>query len=53
MKIKEYMAMRKSKLDWENPVAAFDIRTTDKGKFEHYMLKEIYEQPQTISNADG
>jgi glutamine---fructose-6-phosphate transaminase (isomerizing) len=24
---------------------------TDLGDFEHYMLKEIYEQPQTIENA--
>ena len=24
---------------------------TDLGDFEHYMLKEIYEQPQTIANA--
>ena len=24
---------------------------TDLGGFEHYMLKEIYEQPQTIANA--
>src|SRR5262249_44968181 len=24
---------------------------TDKGGFEHYMLKEIYEQPETLENA--
>lgn len=25
--------------------------SVDKGKFEHFMLKEIYEQPQAISNT--
>jgi glucosamine--fructose-6-phosphate aminotransferase (isomerizing) len=31
-------------LDWEESEA-------DKGLFEHYMLKEIYEQPEALENA--
>src|SRR5206468_9096077 len=31
-------------LDWE-------IDEADKGAFDHYMLKEIYEQPETLENA--
>jgi glucosamine--fructose-6-phosphate aminotransferase (isomerizing) len=27
------------------------IGNTDRGDFEHYMLKEIFEQPQTVENA--
>ena len=32
------------KIEW-------DSETSKKGGYPHYMLKEIYEQPQTISNA--
>ncbi|HXG10040.1 MAG TPA: glutamine--fructose-6-phosphate transaminase (isomerizing) [Gemmataceae bacterium] len=32
------------KIDW-------DASDADKGLFEHYMLKEIYEQPETLENA--
>ena len=53
MKIKDYITLRKTQLDWENPVMAFDIRTTNKGKFEHYMLKEIYEQPKCLTDMSG
>jgi len=28
-----------------------DTAYTDKGDFEHYMLKEIYEQPEALENA--
>jgi glucosamine--fructose-6-phosphate aminotransferase (isomerizing) len=31
-------------IDWE-------VGDTDKGDFEHHMLKEIHEQPQTLANA--
>src|SRR5205085_2670101 len=31
-------------IDWET-------ETADKGDFEHYMLKEIYEQPEALENA--
>ncbi|MBT5376824.1 MAG: glutamine--fructose-6-phosphate transaminase (isomerizing) [Nitrospinaceae bacterium] len=33
-----------TKIEW-------DSETTKKGGYPHYMLKEIYEQPQTISTA--
>jgi glucosamine--fructose-6-phosphate aminotransferase (isomerizing) len=33
-----------TKIEW-------DSETSRKGGYPHYMLKEIYEQPQTISNA--
>ncbi len=29
----------------------FDADATEKGEFAHYMLKEIYEQPQTVRNT--
>jgi glucosamine--fructose-6-phosphate aminotransferase (isomerizing) len=31
-------------IDW-------DVGDTEKGDFEHHMLKEIYEQPETLGNA--
>ncbi len=31
-------------IDWE-------VADTDKGVFDHYMLKEIYEQPEALENA--
>lgn len=33
-----------AEIDW-------DMDTAGKGNFEHFMLKEIYEQPEAISNA--
>src|SRR6185503_8866819 len=33
-----------SKIDW-------DLDQIEKGGFEHFMLKEIFEQPQTITNT--
>jgi len=37
----------------EKPVTRieWDSETSKKGGYPHYMLKEIYEQPQTINNA--
>src|SRR5438132_12054863 len=35
---------RVQQIDW-------DTADTDKGDFEHYMLKEIYEQPEALENA--
>ena len=32
-------------------VIDWDPADTDKGLFEHYMLKEIYEQPEALENA--
>ncbi len=33
-----------AKIDW-------DIKAAEKGGFEHFMLKEIFEQPESIANA--
>jgi glucosamine--fructose-6-phosphate aminotransferase (isomerizing) len=35
---------RVHQIDW-------DIGTADRGDFEHYMLKEIHEQPEALENA--
>jgi glucosamine--fructose-6-phosphate aminotransferase (isomerizing) len=32
-------------------VLDYEFKETSKGEFEHYTLKEIFEQPQTIRNA--
>ncbi|MZG29799.1 MAG: glutamine--fructose-6-phosphate transaminase (isomerizing) [Nitrospinae bacterium] len=42
-----------SKEEVTKPIAKieWDSETSKKGGYPHYMLKEIYEQPQTISNA--
>ena len=40
----EEVAKPITKIEW-------DSETSKKGGYPHYMLKEIYEQPQTISNA--
>jgi glucosamine--fructose-6-phosphate aminotransferase (isomerizing) len=32
------------RIDWE-------VGDSDKGRFDHYMLKEIYEQPEALENA--
>ncbi|MBC8287291.1 MAG: glutamine--fructose-6-phosphate transaminase (isomerizing) [Nitrospinae bacterium] len=41
---KEEITKSITKIEW-------DSETSKKGGYPHYMLKEIYEQPQTISNA--
>ncbi|HXG12441.1 MAG TPA: glutamine--fructose-6-phosphate transaminase (isomerizing) [Gemmataceae bacterium] len=38
------VAARVCRIDW-------DPGDADKGDFEHYMLKEIYEQPEALENA--
>ena len=42
-----------SKEEVTKPIAKieWDSETSKKGGYPHYMLKEIYEQPQTISNV--
>jgi len=47
--VKDYVTGREipkniTKIDW-------DSETTKKGGYPHYMLKEIYEQPQVVTNA--
>ena len=41
---KEEVIKSITKIEW-------DSETSKKGGYPHYMLKEIYEQPQTITNA--
>jgi glutamine---fructose-6-phosphate transaminase (isomerizing) len=41
---KEEVTKPITKIEW-------DSETSKKGGYPHYMLKEIYEQPQTINNA--
>lgn len=41
----------KEPIDKEYHLLNSEISDTSKGEFEHYTLKEIYEQPQTIRNA--
>jgi glucosamine--fructose-6-phosphate aminotransferase (isomerizing) len=43
--------INKIKLDKKIHKVLIDISDIEKGGFPHYMLKEIYEQPQTIENA--
>jgi glucosamine--fructose-6-phosphate aminotransferase (isomerizing) len=40
-----------SRVDARVQVIDWDAGDADKGKFEHYMLKEIYEQPEALENA--
>ncbi|MBN1163450.1 MAG: glutamine--fructose-6-phosphate transaminase (isomerizing) [Candidatus Krumholzibacteriota bacterium] len=40
----EYVEHEIQKIDW-------DLEMIEKGGFEHFMLKEIFEQPETIRNA--
>lgn len=37
----------------ERPISVFNhnVDATDKGEFRHYMLKEIYEQPQAVQKT--
>ena len=53
MKIVDYREMRLKNLDYENVVKTFDIRENNKGIFEHYMLKEIHEQPKCLKDMSG
>jgi len=53
MKIPDYREMRLKNLDHENPIKTFDIREDTKGPFEHYMLKEIHEQPKCLKDMGG
>src|SRR5437899_1317678 len=40
-----------SRVDARIHVIDWDAGDADKGDFEHYMLKEIYEQPEALENA--
>ena len=41
---REEVTKSSTKIDW-------DSETSKKGGYPHYMLKEIYEQPQTVNNV--
>ncbi|MCX8059240.1 MAG: glutamine--fructose-6-phosphate transaminase (isomerizing), partial [Spirochaetes bacterium] len=43
--------INKSRINKNIQKVLMDISEIEKGGFPHYMLKEIYEQPQTIENA--
>jgi len=53
MRIKDFKEMRLNNLDRDNPIKTFDIRENEKGPFEHYMLKEIHEQPKCLKDMSG
>lgn len=40
-----------AKIDKKTEKLAYEVEELTKGNFEHFTLKEIYEQPQTIRNA--
>ena len=40
----EVIKAKVSEVDW-------DVSAIDKGEFDHFMLKEIFEQPTTVQNA--
>ncbi len=50
---KEYKILTKDGLLVERPVKkiANDVNVVGKGDFEHFMLKEIYEQPNVVSKS--
>jgi glucosamine--fructose-6-phosphate aminotransferase (isomerizing) len=49
----DYQILDRERVEIEASVEDIDFEggEIDKGNFEHYMLKEIYEQPEAIQNA--
>ena len=43
--------LREEKTEKEIHTLAFDATSLDKGGFPHFMLKEIFEQPESLHNA--
>jgi len=43
--------VRDEEIDKEIEQITFDLEEIEKGGYEHFMLKEIHEQPETIRNA--
>jgi len=43
--------LAKEKIKIENHVVEWDLSEAQKGGFPHFMLKEIYEQPEAITNS--
>jgi glucosamine--fructose-6-phosphate aminotransferase (isomerizing) len=44
-------SLHHEQVEWEIKELDLKPEAAEKGDFPHYMLKEIYEQPQTIENA--
>ena len=47
----EFFGLHKEKIEKEILVADFDMESAEKGGYEHFMLKEIHEQPTAIKNT--
>ncbi|HWY86397.1 MAG TPA: glutamine--fructose-6-phosphate transaminase (isomerizing), partial [Gemmataceae bacterium] len=47
----EILDADKASMDAQVHAFAWEPGDTDKGEFEHYMLKEIFEQPEALENA--
>lgn len=47
----EITNMRRESVQPQVSVVDWDISAIEKGDFKHFMLKEIFEQPQTVDNA--
>ena len=43
--------LHKNEIEKELMVATWDIAAAEKGGFKHFMLKEIFEQPQSLRNT--
>lgn len=51
---KEQLVLKTSRQDMSSPMVqelTFDIGEIDKGGYEHFMLKEIFEQPRSIEDT--
>ena len=38
-------------VEWTEETIEWDLKAIDKGDYPHFMLKEIFEQPETVLNA--
>ncbi len=47
----EIKSLENSVIIRERETVLFDLKNVEKGGYPHYMLKEIHEQPETISDA--
>lgn len=47
----EISSLDKEKMEKEIHVVPFDATSIEKGGFPHFMLKEIFEQPESLHNA--
>lgn len=47
----QILDQERTRVDAEVEQIAYEATDTDKGAFQHYMLKEIFEQPEALENA--